>query len=78
MALSATSFLQILIANHLRSDQGSPERKTKKMWFVQRLTKAQGCNMIWTFPINDLNSGDMEGVAASGQGPASLATSSMT
>ena len=34
--------------------------------------------MIWTFPINDLNSGDMEGVAASGQGPASLATSSMT
>lgn len=34
--------------------------------------------MIWTFPINDLDSGDMEGVAASGQGPASLATSSLT
>lgn len=34
--------------------------------------------MIWTLPINDLNSGDMEGVAASRQGPASLATSSMT
>lgn len=48
------------------------------MWFVLRLTKAQGCNTIWTFSINDLDSGDMEGVAVSGQELAWLATSSVT
>ena len=58
--------------------RGRPKKKKKKMWFVLRHTKAQGCNMIWTFPHNDLDSEDMEGVAASGQGPAWLATNSVT